>query len=638
MNRRELQMGGILINIKKKLIVLFIPILFFFTLISSMDGIYEYDNEVYDSKLLILTNPTTDINLLSNTVGSIGNEPVTFENVSKQSNIDQYSGNYFAWGDYNSDSYQDLLVNGKRLLRNNGPPGWNFTDITTQANISYTGPINVGVWGDWDNDGYTDFYAAGGGWTTNTPTTYDVLWRNTGPPNYTFEDYTALAGNVRDGYPSVAAGWGDYDNDGYIDLYVANYENENYNGWPDTFWHNNGNGTFTDVTSSSGINSIDSRPGRGVAWCDYNNDGWNDIYISNYRITANFLWENQRDGTFVNVAPEKDCQGLEHYYQGQGPYYGHTIGSSWADYDNDGIMDIMVANLVHKYVGGGDIRGYICDDSNLYHGNGFPHFNFTDNRLTAGIPTKPIGGTGVYQGDELYSGVTWGDYDNDGDLDFWVPQVYGQLNYAYSYLYRNNNNGTFIDVAQNVGIRVWNTYGSAWCDYNNDGFLDLVAGGKSPFVSSSGGSYEIHLFKNNGNSNKWLKVRLLGQESNSAGIGARVLVTSGTLTQIRQVEGGMGSHAQQNGLVLHFGFGSVITVDQLKVQWPNGNSQILKNIQTNQQINITEDSSGPEIISVSASSTDVIEDENIIFDGSAIDQNGAITKYEWDFNGDNIFD
>ncbi len=577
---------------------------------------------------------TSNSNLM---MGSRSNEPVTFVNVSEEANIAQFSGNYFAWADYNNDGYQDLLVNGRRLLRNNGPPGWNFTDVTTIVNISYTGSINVGVWGDWDNDRSLDFYAAGGGWTTNNPTTYDVLWRNTGYPNYTFEDVTISAGNVRDQYPSVAAGWGDYDNDGHLDLYVANYENTDLVGYPDTLWHNNGDGTFTEVSSTSGINSEENRPGRGVAWCDYNNDGWNDIYISNYRIKGNFLWENQHDGTFKNVAPEKNCQGLVHYYQSYGPYYGHTIGSAWGDFNNDGLFDVWVSNLVHKYVGAGDIRGYICDDSNIYSNLGGPKFNFSDIRPSTGIPYKPVGGQGTYIGDELWSGVAIGDYDNDGDQDVFVPQIY-DLNYANSFLFQNNNDGTFTDVAQSLGLRCYNTYGSAWCDYNNDGFLDLVTGGKSPFIAQDTGSYEIHLFKNEGNKNNWLKVKLGGLESNNAGIGARIKVTTSLGTQYRQMEGGMGSHSQQNSLVTHFGLGSASTINALEVIWPNGRGNIFHNFPANQEIEVVEELWGPEITSISVSKTEINEDDSVEFDGSATDLDGTITKYEWDFDGDGIFD
>jgi PKD repeat protein len=575
---------------------------------------------------------------LDKNFNALGNEAVTFVNVSVEANLSQHRGKFFAWADYNNDGYQDLLVDGKKLLRNNGPPGWNFTDVTKSCNIVYSGSINVGVWGDWNNDRYLDFYAAGGGWTTDNPTTYDVLWRNNGPPNYDFEDYTLQAGSVRDSYPSVAAGWGDFDNDGWIDLYVANYENTGLVGYPDTLWHNNGDETFTEISTISKIRQINARPGRGVAWCDYNNDGWNDIYISNYRITGNTLWENQHNGTFINVAPEKNCQGLVHEYQDYPPYYGHTIGSSWADLDNNGLMDIWVSNLVHKYVGGGDIRGYICDDSNIYSNLGGQVYNFTDIRGTTGISYKPVGGQGVYQGDELWSGVAIGDYDNDGDLDVFVPQIY-DLNYANSFLFRNNNDGTFTDMAASLGLRCYNTYGAAWCDYNNDGFLDLITGGKCPFIAEGSGSYEIHLFKNNGNNNNnWLKIKLGGIESNTIGIGAKVSLKTSQGTQCRQIEGGTGSHSQQNSFIAHFGIGSASTVGQVNVEWPSGRGIIFHNIPANQDIELIEEQEGPEITSFSVSNNNINEDDTITFSGSATIPIGSIEKYEWDFNGDGSFD
>ncbi len=626
---------------KTRFVSFIIPILIVLTIFQNIDSNESFMEPERSEKLNIPLSSseeyTKEVPPDFNAYSVRGNEAVTFTNVSKQANISQFSGNYFAWGDYNNDNYQDLLVNGKRLLRNNGPPGWNFTDVTSTVNISYSGSINVGVWGDWNNDRYLDFFAAGGGWTTDTPTTYDVLWKNSGPPNYTFEDYTHLAGGVRDSYPSVAAGWGDYDQDGFIDLYIGNYENTGLVGYPDTFWHNNGNGTFSEVTTSSGIGSIDNRPARGVAWCDYNNDGWQDIYISNYRLKGNALWENQHDGTFINVAPDQNCQGLAHYYQGSGPYYGHTIGSAWGDLNNDGNMDLWVSNLVHKYVGGSDIRGYICDDSNLYLNNGGPHYTFQNIRETSGIPKKPVGPQGVYQGDELWSGVAIGDFDNDGDQDVWVPQIY-DLNYAYSFLFRNNNDNTFTDVAQSQGLRVYNNYGSAWCDFNNDGFLDLVTGGKSPFIAEGSGSYEIHLFKNNGNVNNWFKLRLTGFLSNNKGIGTKVILTTNQGTQYRQLDGGMGSHSQQNGLVLHFGLGSATSIQKLTIEWPNGRANIHYNLPINMELELVEEVEGPKINSISVSSTNITEDQTINFDGSATDPDGSITKYEWDFDGDNIYD
>ena len=170
------------------------------------------------------------------------NAPVYFENVSRQAGLDTFGGSYFAWGDYNDDGYQDLLVNGRRLLRNDGPPAFTFTDVTSDIGLARTSGVNVGIWGDYDNDGDLDVYLAGGGWSTSNPTRSDYLFRNEGAPKWGFTDVTAEAGNVVDDYPSVAAAWGDLDGDGHLDLYVANYETSDYQGYPDTLWHNDGLG------------------------------------------------------------------------------------------------------------------------------------------------------------------------------------------------------------------------------------------------------------------------------------------------------------------------------------------------------------------------------------------------------------
>jgi PKD repeat protein len=573
---------------------------------------------------------------------------VTFTNVSVAAGLSGLSANFLAWGDYDRDGFQDILVQGSRLFRNNGPPGWNFTEVTAAAGLS--GGFTSGTWGDYDNDGWLDFYAAGGA---------DRLCRNNG--NGTFSDVTMAAGNVSDASPSTASGWGDYDRDGDIDLYVTGGETmqgNNFVGWHDTFWRNDGDGTFTNATLSANL-SEGNHPyyGRGVAWGDFNNDGWPDIYISNYRLSPNYLYVNNQNGTFTERGKELDCAGvydMDRYYDATtarywGPQWGHTIGSAWADFDNNGDLDLWTTNLVHKYVGPTgdpnnpyDIRGYVCDDSKMYRNSGAPFYNFTDIRSSSGIATKPIGGSGVYKGDELFDGLAWADYDNDGDQDIWIPQVY-DLDYSYSYLYEQDGGGNgschWTDRALELGMRVWNTYAGVWCDYDNDGDQDLLTAGKSPFVAVGQGTYQLHLFRNSGNSNHWLRVNLLGGDCNRAAIGARVTVSSGNITQMREVEGGMGCHGSQNSLVQQFGFLDRTRADWVEVQWPCGRIERFSDVGLNQTLNITESALPvPKIVSASASPNPASEDVNVAFSATASVQGGSIQKYEWDFTSDNTYD
>jgi PKD repeat protein len=559
---------------------------------------------------------------------SRADEPVTFTNVTDDVGLDGVNGNFFSWTDYNNDGYFDILASGWKLYENSGPPDYNFTDVTSAANLS--GGVSNGVWGDYDNDGYLDLYSCAG------KNGKDKLWHNNG--NGTFTDVTKAAGNVTDLHPTSAAGWGDFDKDGDIDLYVANGEDWNSGNpiyFADVLYENNGDGTFTDITVIAGIDDYTTPYyGRGVSWADYDNDGWLDVYISNYRIQPNYLWRNNHDGTFTNVAFDLNTTGDVSYYQTDGPYYGHTIGSSWGDLNNDGYLDIWVSNLVHKYVGGSDVRGYICDDSNIFENRGAPFFNFSDIRPDSGIPYKPIGGSGVFIGDEFWFNAALADIDNDGDLDVFIPQGGGEyynVSYAFSFLLRNNGDGTFTDITTAAGVRTWCTYASAWADYNEDGFPDLLTSGKIPQVSKN---YEVRLYKNNGNANNWLHVKLNGTESNAAGIGAMVEIKTPGGVQIREVEGGMGAHSSQNSMPVEFGLGSETDVIYVQVLWPSGIRQRVS-ASVNQFITITEITTGYRITSISVDKTTAVEDEILTFNGAATGNPG---HYEWDFDGDGLYD
>jgi len=479
-------------------------------------------------------------------------ETYWFTDVTESSGLSSFSR--MAWGDYDNDGYDDLLVNGNTLYRNNGDG--TFTDVSEEAQIAGH-PTNGGIWADYDNDGFLDFYATvhnflpecvGDGECTADGFScvegrctsdmaggahpHDLLWRNNG--DGTFSDVSDEAGAPYDYLPTEGAAWGDVNGDGFVDLYVANYETPTAwtdgalsIGTADRLYINLGDGTFLDMTAAYGVADETTMCGRGVNMADYDNDGDLDIYVSNYRLNRNFLWRNDGLGRMVNVATETGTAG--EFISGA---YGHTIGSTWADLDNDGYWDLITANLAHpRFID-------FSDKTMIYMNSGPPDFVFEDVREAAGVTYS-----------ETHSDPAAGDFDNDGHVDFFVTDVY--VGYR-SFLYRNNGDGTFRDVTYPSGIRVDNGWGCAWADYDNDGDLDLVSRG---------------LFRNDFATGNWLKVKLVGTRANRAAIGARVTLDVGGQLFMRQVEGGKGTTIQ-NSLTLHFGLGDATMVDTLTIDWP----------------------------------------------------------------------
>jgi hypothetical protein len=431
-----------------------------------------------------------------------------------------------AWGDYDNDGDLDLFVGnfGTRfnfLYRNNGDGS--FTRITS-GDIATDDPNSEGcAWGDYDNDGDLDLFVAVG------LNGNDLLYQNNGDGTFTKVTSGSL---VTSGGSSRGCAWGDYDNDGYIDLFISNEQGQN-----NFLFHNNGDGTFAKVASGKIV--TDGGNSTGCAWGDYDNDGYLDLFVPNNN-ENNFLYHNNRDGAFTRITTGRMVTDG-----------GSSFGCAWGDYDNDGYLDLFVANLNQRNF--------------LYHNNG----DGTFTKITSGQIVTDVG----------YSwGAAWADYDNDGFLDLFVangpPSGPGQNDF----LYRNNGDGTFTKITTGSLVNdAASGDGCAWGDYDNDGFLDL-------FVTNLNDQNNL-LYRNNRNSNNWLVVQCVGRISNRAGIGVKVraktTVAGQARWQLREISGGSG-YASQNALYAHFGLGDATTVDVLRVEWPSGVLQEVKNVAAKQ--------------------------------------------------------
>jgi enediyne biosynthesis protein E4 len=482
------------------------------------------------------------------------------------------TGSGVAFIDYDNDGWQDIfLVNGSRLagfpagqepsnrLFHNNRDG-TFTDVTTRAGLSRSGWGQGVCIGDYDNDGYEDIFVTYWG--------KDVLYHNNG--DGTFTDVTRHAGVG--GAPqrwSTGCSFVDYDRDGHLDLFVTHYVKFDLQtaiepgsnpycvyrgmavncgprglvGEKSTLYRNNKDGTFTDVTTRSGLDKAPSGFGLGVLSADYDNDGWPDIYVS-CDSTPSLLFMNNHDGTFREEGP---LRGVAYGDNGQ---LQAGMGVAAADFDHNGWLDILKMN-------------FSDETPNLYVNSGKAMFN--DMAQTFGI-------------NRHQNLVGWGcgffDPDNDGLLDiFYVNgHVYPELDHIKAnvtyrqprVLYRNLGDGRFEDVSADLGPCITafsNGRGCAFGDFNNDGNIDILINNQN--------STPALLRCDGKNQNHWLTVKLKGARSNRSGIGARVSCVSGALEQVDEVRSG-GSYLSQNDLRVHFGVGEATTIDVLEVRWPSG--------------------------------------------------------------------
>ncbi|MEW6027105.1 MAG: CRTAC1 family protein [Planctomycetota bacterium] len=483
-----------------------------------------------------------------------------FEDVTKTAGVEVQKGQarHVAWGDFDNDGWEDLLLNGSILFQNSKGK---FVNVTQKAKLTKS---DGGIWGDYDNDGYLDILAY---------SLHDyTLWRNN--KNGTFIDVTKEAGLGANPHPTQAVAWIDVNNDGYLDFYATNYERQDLKdekgnqiiaqGTPDVLYLNNKNGTFTDITEKAGVNENEKpRCGYGIAPADFNNDGLMDLYVTNYRLGPNYLYQNNGDGTFTDVAREKGVLGKETEVQQENGIafsYGHSIGAVWGDIDNDGDLDLFCANLAHP----GRFLEF-SDTAKLYVNQGAPECLFSDIRKQAGIP---------YQ--ETHSEPSFGDYDKDGFIDMYLSCVYEKRKALF---YRNQGDLTFKDITEESGIDQEDGWSSAWGDFDNDGNLDLAVGGSW--------SSTLKLYRNKGNKLPYLKVRAESKHCSRFGIGARIKVASGKLSQIREISGSRGL-ASQDSLIAFFGLGSHKGTVDVEVRFPCGKTRTLKAQSVNKMITVTE--------------------------------------------------
>ena len=518
--------------------------------------------------------------------------PNVWGGVERKQYLVEAKGSGLAFFDFDNDGWLDIyLTNGVRFeetytagnapishLYENNRDG-TFTDVTERAGVGRTGWGTGVCVGDYDNDGWDDLFCTYWG--------HNILWHNNG--DGTFTDVTKKAGlyeeRVRWGSGCT---WLDYDRDGLLDLFAANYIELDISKVPapgataycqwkgipvmcgprglpagsNILYHNNGDGTFTDVSEKAGILKPGPRYSITAVSYDFDNDGWPDIYVA-VDSMASLMFRNNHDGTFTDVAVVSGCAYTEDGQEQAG------MGIAVGDYDGNGWLDIF--------------KTHFQDDTPiLYQSNG--DGTYTDVTFSSGVGVNT-------------QYVCWGtgfiDYDNDGWPDIFVAtgHVYPEIdssNVGGTYksprmMYRNLGNGKFKDVSDQLGPGLTARYSSrgvAFGDYDNDGDVDvLVLNGNDP----------PSLLRNDGgNQNNWMKIKLLGTVCNRTAIGGRVRVVTGKHAQMDEVHSG-GSVVSQSDFRLHFGVGQTKVIDLIEVKWPTTQKvERFTNVEANQFLTIKE--------------------------------------------------
>ena len=482
--------------------------------------------------------------------------------------------------DFDNDGYLDIVTSSwdpsepMKYLHNDA--NGRFTDYTARAGLAeQLGGLNI-VQADFNSDGWTDIFVMRGAWLNDAGQMRNSLLQNNG--DGTFTDVTHRAGLADPAYPTQTAAWGDYDNDGDVDVYVCN-ESEGFR-FPSQLFRNNGDGTFSDVASQAGVTN--SLYCKGSVWGDYDNDGDLDLYASNLG-GDNRLYRNNGDGAFTDVAMKLGVQE---------PYF--SFATWFWDYDNDGWLDLFVAgyasdigNVAASYLGLAALDGSPGAYPRLYRNDGSGRFIDVTEQAGIGRAIPAMG-------------ANFGDLDNDGHPDFYLGTGYPSFEALVpNVMFRNDGTGSFTDVTFSGGFgHIQKGHGIAFGDLDRDGDQDILAqiGGAYP-----GNPFYNALYENPGHGNRWISVRLDGVESNRAGIGARIRVNVETETGTQSVHARVNSGGSfgASALEQEIGLGQAQRIESLVVYWPTSDTfQEFRDLPLDTRYEIREGSGDYKVLNV----------------------------------------